>query len=106
MQADSSPSEPPGNDTSDRHWLVLKADVYLIGTQLDFNIRLYDLGRLQITWNTVISYINKLKAQASLENVYFKNQREKKGRKLTEPLCAVLSRSVVSDSVTPRTVAH
>ena len=69
LQADSSPSEPPGNDTSDRHWLVLKADVYLIGTQLDFNIRLYDLGRLQITWNTVISYINKLKAQASLENV-------------------------------------
>ena len=35
---------------------------------LYFNIRLYDLGRLQITWNTMISYINKLKAQASLEN--------------------------------------
>ena len=34
LQADSSPSEPPGNDTNDRHWLVLKADVYLIETQL------------------------------------------------------------------------
>ena len=35
---------------------------------LYFNIRLYDLGRLQTTWNTMISYINKFKAWASLEN--------------------------------------
>ena len=34
LQADSSPSEPPGNDTNDRHCLVLKAGVYLIETQL------------------------------------------------------------------------